>query len=64
MRELDVLLERFLEDEYPHAGPQGRQAFEALLTLPDPEILGLLTGRLHADDPGLDDVVKRLSGHS
>jgi antitoxin CptB len=61
MRELDVLLERFLEQAYPHASNAEQLAFEELLTLPDPEILALLTGRSRPQDQSLAHVVERLS---
>jgi len=61
MRELDVLLERFLDQAYPRAALAEQQAFESLLDLPDPEILALLTGRSRAQDQGLAHVVERLS---
>ena len=45
MRELDVLLERYLRERWPDA-PQGdRDAFARLLELPDPDVAGLLLGR-------------------
>ena len=41
MRELDVLLERYLKNRWPTA-PEGRRAaFRALLDLPDPELAAL-----------------------
>ncbi len=60
MRELDVLLMRYMDRVYPDADPGQREAFEALLNLPDPEILDLLTGHQIADDDRLQDVVQRL----
>ena len=44
MRELDVLLERYLEERYPCAPSIEQQAFEALLELPDPELHAYLCG--------------------
>jgi antitoxin CptB len=60
MRELDVLLEKYLECEYANAPPVQKAAFESLLSLQDPEILALLTGRVVSEDDGLRDVVQRL----
>ncbi len=60
MRELDVLLMRYVDCDYLHTDPEHRQAFETLLSLQDPEILDLLTGRTVAEDPQLQDVVQRL----
>jgi antitoxin CptB len=36
MRELDVLLERYLRERYPSAPAAEQQAFERCSTLPDP----------------------------
>ena len=41
MRELDVLLERYLRDRWPTAPAERRAAFRAFLELPDPEIAAL-----------------------
>ena len=60
MRELDVMLSRYFDDEYPASDPEHKEAFEILLTLQDPEILDLLTGRVIAEDRGLQHVVQRL----
>jgi succinate dehydrogenase flavin-adding protein (antitoxin of CptAB toxin-antitoxin module) len=60
MRELDVLLERFLERQYAAASAEIQAAFARLLSLPDPEIFALIMGRQIADDPQLRDVIQRL----
>jgi antitoxin CptB len=44
MRELDVLLSRYLELDYPGASVAERDAFERILELQDPEIFGYLLG--------------------
>jgi antitoxin CptB len=64
MRELDVLLERFMERDYAEAGAEERAAFETLLNLQDPEILELITGRRVAENSVLRDVVQRLLTNS
>jgi succinate dehydrogenase flavin-adding protein (antitoxin of CptAB toxin-antitoxin module) len=64
MRELDVLLLRFLEREFPTAPPPVQAAFEVLLSAQDPEIVDLLAGRLVAEDPDLNDVIQRLLAQS
>lgn len=58
MRELDALLMRFVDERYRNAEPSTQQAFETLLSLPDPEILGLLMTRVRSDDPAVNAVVK------
>ncbi len=42
MRELDELLLRYLDGNYDQAGEQEKHAFEALLALSDPELIGYL----------------------
>ncbi len=60
MRELDVLLMAFLDQRYASLGDEAQQAFESLLSLPDPDILDLLSGRARAQDAALRDVVEQL----
>lgn len=60
MRELDMLLLRYVESHYPAVGPDEQLAFRQLLTMPDPDILALLTGRTLPDDAHLQNVVERL----
>ena len=42
MRELDVLLTRYLEQHYESADSGEKAAFRQLLTLSDPELVGYL----------------------
>ena len=60
MRELDMLLLKYLDSCYVDAEPAEQRAFRRLLTTPDPDILALLTGRASADDEYLSYVIKRL----
>jgi antitoxin CptB len=64
MRELDVILEGYLECEYRDSPPAHQAAFESLLNLQDPDILALLTGRVVADDDGVRHVVQRILTNS
>ena len=63
MRELDVLLMGYMDNEYPAASPRLQRAFEQLLSMQDPDIQALLAGRLTADDAALDELVQRLLDH-
>jgi succinate dehydrogenase flavin-adding protein (antitoxin of CptAB toxin-antitoxin module) len=45
MKELDLLLERFVRRELPVADPQRRRVVERLLELPDPVLLDYLLGQ-------------------
>lgn len=60
MRELDMLLLAYVESHYSAASRVEQSAFCQLLTMPDPDILALLTGRLVADDEPLRHVLQRL----
>ncbi|TFG87345.1 MAG: succinate dehydrogenase assembly factor 2 family protein [Chromatiales bacterium] len=64
MRELDVLLLRYLDREFPAATPSAQSAFERLLSAQDPEILDLLAGRLVVENAALNEVIQRLLAQS
>lgn len=60
MRELDVVLERYLQHHYEQAPLAERAAFERLLELQDPELFGFLLRRERPQDPELAHVLDRL----
>ena len=62
MQELDVLLLRYLENVWPDAPPREKAAFEALLALPDPELLGYLLYRQPPESPAIAHIVHKLLG--
>lgn len=62
MRELDVLLTRYLVDVYADSSKAEKSAFEALLALPDPELAGYLLRGERADDPAIERILERLRG--
>jgi len=45
MKELDLLLESYLDTRYDDAGPEEQGAFRALLELQDPTLYAYVTGR-------------------
>lgn len=51
MKELDVVLSRWLQHEYPAATSDQRHLFEQLLDLPDPTLAGYLLGNVQPADP-------------
>ena len=61
MRELDVLLERYLRERYPSAPAAEQQAFEALLDLPDPELLAFVMRRQVPADAHWAHVIAKLT---
>ena len=60
VRELDVLLTRFVETEYPALSDADKANFEALLEIQDPVIMEWLFGKSTADEPGLNAIIQRL----
>jgi antitoxin CptB len=60
MRELDLLLLRYLEREYPTASSNAQRAFERLLELTDPELLGYLVKGEQPADQDVAYVVDRI----
>jgi antitoxin CptB len=61
MRELDVLLERYLEQRYARASAVEQQAFESLLDLPDPQLFAYLVRREPPAESGWVDVIAKLT---
>jgi antitoxin CptB len=60
MREMDILLERFVERGYEQLDVGGRDAFERLLDLPDQDILGWLWGTETPADPALAALIDHM----
>jgi succinate dehydrogenase flavin-adding protein (antitoxin of CptAB toxin-antitoxin module) len=61
MKELDVLLERYVRSRLPTAGTPERQALVRLLELPDPLLADYLFGHATATDPELASLVARIA---
>jgi antitoxin CptB len=60
MKELDILLERFVRQALPQAPVLERQAFERLLELPDPLLAGYLLGQERPGDRELAELTARI----
>lgn len=60
MKELDVLLEAYLEREWHAAGESERAAFQRLLEFQDPQLWDWLSGRQTPAEKELADVVSRI----
>lgn len=58
MKELDLLLTRYLDAHYADAPPAEQQAFRELLETPDPVLLAYFTDRDNPADPLTADVIK------
>ncbi len=61
MRELDVVLERWLVERYPSAREDERQAFARLLQSQDPQLVAWLFGRERPDDPAMAALVDEIA---
>ena len=60
MLELDLILLRFLDEEYPRLSAADRQAFEAMLAWHDDTLVGLISGDAATVEPCFLGVVERL----
>ena len=58
MKELDLLMERYLDDHFVSASQQDQQAFRAILQMPDPELYDLVLGRTSSNDPDIARVIR------
>lgn len=57
MKELDLLLERYLDERYREATPGAQRAFAELLELPDPVVHAYVVGRAQPPEEALRDVI-------
>jgi len=64
MRELDVLLSGWLEQQYDIAADDDKSAFRRLLSLPDPELARYLLAGERAGDPEIARVVELIRSHA
>ena len=60
VRELDVLLTRYLDLKYPQLDAQQCEAFERFLEQQDPVIMDWLFGKSSTDDVQLQKIVQQL----
>ncbi len=60
MRELDELLLHYLEQHYPQADADEKAAFEAVLSLADPELVGYLLQRQTPSSDAIARVIERI----
>ncbi len=64
MRELDELLTTYLDNRYGVADADEKGAFEALLALPDPELVDYLLNLKQPAAEPIANVVKHILGHN
>ena len=61
MKELDLLLERYLSLDFPAASSRDRDAFARFLELPDPELAAYLLGGVAPIDADFARLAQRLT---
>jgi len=64
VRELDVLMTRFLESDYPQLNMAEQLAFQRLLDVQDPVIMDWLFNKATASDAELAEIIQRLQALS
>jgi antitoxin CptB len=60
MRELDILLTNYLDNDYPQSDEAQKQAFCELLALPDPDLIAYLLDGQTPADTALANVVSQI----
>jgi len=61
MRELDVLLTRYVDEEYGTAAPEQQEAFRRLLEIQDPVMHAYFLGRETPPDAALAALIARIA---
>jgi succinate dehydrogenase flavin-adding protein (antitoxin of CptAB toxin-antitoxin module) len=64
MKELDIVLERYVRLRLPDAGPEDRQTLTRLLELPDPLLADYLFGHATAVEPPLAALIAAIRGEN
>jgi antitoxin CptB len=60
MKELDVVMSRYLDQHYASASNADQEQFRALLDMPDPDLYDLLLGRSITPDAELARFIRLL----
>ena len=60
MKELDLVMTRYLDTQYSQASEPERESFRDLLALPDPDLYSLLLGREMATTGRLENLAKTI----
>lgn len=67
MKELDVLMTRYLDEHYENASAQEQSHFKTLLEMPDPDLYALILRRASAESAQLEnftDQIRNLSSQA
>jgi antitoxin CptB len=58
MLELDIVLSKFLDKHYGGLDLEQKAVFKALLDLPDNDLWDLLSGKVSAQEPRIQNLIK------
>lgn len=64
MKELDVLLSKYLEDQYSNASEDEQNTFHVLLEQEDPHLYAWFLGRSQSDDAKLQGLIEKIGQQS
>ena len=59
-KELDVLMQKFLNLHYQNVAPELQRAFENMLDMQDPELYDLLIGKQNSSDKNINQVIEHI----
>lgn len=60
MKELDLVMTRYLDTQYSHASETEKESFRDMLALPDPDLYSLLLGRQVASTSRIENLVQTI----
>ncbi len=60
MKELDLVLMRYLRERWPAATVAEKESFERILDLPDPLLAAYLTGRERSSDGEVQELLDQM----
>ena len=60
MKELDLLMQNYLDHRYPSASDSEQQAFKSILQMPDPELYDLVLRRADSEHEEINRVIAEL----
>jgi antitoxin CptB len=63
MLELDILLNQFLKEAYPHCSAYEQAQFAELLTVEDTELFAWLMGKSSPKDKNIKKIIELIKNH-
>ena len=63
IKEMDIVLQRFLEKKYPHLSPQLQAQFDLILDESDLDIMDWMLGRSSPENVNYNELIKMFRQH-